>query len=102
MKWKATYTKSGINLGSKAEWYQRDNAELLRNNNPTRREPDGYYAEIGFYDEMADFRQNSWTGEIVDGPFLNEQDALDAAVAVLEERGDEYDVLHGPARWGWL
>ena len=93
---------TGLQCGSACRWYRRENVgvcdELLPHYSVGGRSyPQGYYAEVGWYNPMADYRCNSWEGGIVDGPFATEGEAMAAAEAEIERRcedeaGDSYSV----------
>lgn len=73
--------KSELSLGCKAKFYQAQTAEeLLRSG-----ENKGWYATVGFYDKWADYTSNSWTSEVVDGPFRTEQEAEQAGEKAIED-----------------
>lgn len=76
---------SSIDLGCKSSTYIHDNRnaciENYRATHPNCREQEckAWFSEVGTFNQMADFRSNSWDGCVVAGPFITKEEALEAA-----------------------
>lgn len=70
-------TLESLHVGTAAPWYRHENLPAIDDAIDAGELPrdTGYFVEIGMYNVMADYRSNSWEGQIVDGPFATRADA---------------------------
>lgn len=86
-------TRTSISCGCKADWYLHDNVDAClyaELGEPPYTDNQvmwakAWFAEIGWYDQYADYMSNSWTSQIVSGPYPTEEEAYAAAEDYIAE-----------------